>query len=1010
MRNSLTLIPILLVLTGISPLAIGADQAVAQLDGRFKSTIHPFLQTYCIQCHGNDQPEAGFNLNGYSSTAAVVRDGRRWSLLSDRLKAQEMPPHDAALHPSAEARRQAIAWFESLRDYETIQNAGDPGIVLARRLSNAELNYSIRDLTGVDIQPAREFPVDPGNTAGFDNSGETLVMSPAWVNKYLKAAHDVADYMYLKPEGFGFAPYSIVAETDRDKFCVQQIIDLYHQQDIEYADYFLAGWRFKNRAPLGEPSATLSDVAAESKVSAKYLATIWSTLEGTQEQVGPLVTLQTMWRGLPAGGANQLDAAKKACEAMSEYAFQVRKKVEPRFLNIVAGKLGSSAQPFLIWKDVQYATHRMAFDPQQLQVQGETKPATRPVVEPGTASPFGPGKTQLVNNDAGDPDLAVPAGERARYEAAFARFCRVFPDRFYMDQRGRNYFNTTRDRGRFLSAGFHSLMGYFRDDQPLYELILDDKQQKQLDEMWQEMDFVANANARMYTQFYANGSRQAGGNADSAPPETAGPQDEDVTSDVKIKLFEAKYLSQASGGDEVGIKAVKDYFGWINASIRATEKARIDAEPSHLKSLLDFAARAYRRPLTQEDKDGFLAYYRACRQKDGMDEEAAMRESIVSVLMSPNFCYRIDLTESDPLVVGAIHPLNDYELASRLSYFLWASLPDQELLAHAAAGDLHRPNVIAEQARRMVRDPRIRAMAVEFGGNWLDFRHFEELNTVDRERFTGFTNELRSAMFEEPIRFMLDVFQKNRSVLDLIYANDTFVNPVLARHYGMPVLSSGPNDWVQMKDASQYDRGGILPMAVFLTKNAPGLRTSPVKRGNWVVKNILGERIPPPPATVPELPQDEAKLDLPLRQLLARHRSDANCAMCHARFDSMGLIFEGFGPVGERREKDLAGRPIDASATFPIGRDGVAEDGTGVAGLRQYIRDHRQNDFLDNICGKLLAYALDRSLILSDDALIQDMHAKLAADDYRFDDMIESIVTSKQFLNKRGGEDLTDAH
>jgi hypothetical protein len=192
-------------------------------------------------------------------------------------------------------------------------------------------------------------------------------------------------------------------------------------------------------------------------------------------------------------------------------------------------------------------------------------------------------------------------------------------------------------------------------------------------------------------------------------------------------------------------------------------------------------------------------------------------------------------------------------------------------------------------------------------------------------------------------------------------------------------------------------------MAVFLTKNAPGLRTSPVKRGNWVVKNILGERIPPPPATVPELPKDEAKLDLPLRDMLAQHRADPNCAGCHARFDALGLVFEGFGPVGDRREKDLAGRPVDAKATFPGGGEG-----TGLAGLQQYIRDKRQNDFVDNLCGKLLAYALGRSLQVSDGPTIQEMRRKLAADGYRFDNLVDSIVTSRQFLTKRGRDDLAE--
>jgi hypothetical protein len=316
---------------------------------------------------------------------------------------------------------------------------------------------------------------------------------------------------------------------------------------------------------------------------------------------------------------------------------------------------------------------------------------------------------------------------------------------------------------------------------------------------------------------------------------------------------------------------------------------------------------------------------------------------------------------------------------------------------------LHKPKVIAAQAQRMLKDPRVRDLAIEFGGNWLDFRRFEEINTVDLTRFPDFTGDLKEAMFEEPVRFLTDVFQNNRSILDCLYANDTFVNPVLAKHYEMPALNVKSNDWVHIADASQYNRGGLLPMAAFLTKNAPGLRTSPVKRGNWVVKNVLGERIPPPPPVVPELPHDEAKMDLPLRDMLARHRADPNCAACHARFDSLGLVFEGFGPVGERREKDLAGHPVDASATFPGGSEGA-----GLVGLRQYIRDHRQNDFVQNFCGKLLAYSLDRSLIPSDDLMIQQMQKTLDANGNRFDSVIESIVTSPQFLNKRGREDLAE--
>jgi hypothetical protein len=323
-------------------------------------------------------------------------------------------------------------------------------------------------------------------------------------------------------------------------------------------------------------------------------------------------------------------------------------------------------------------------------------------------------------------------------------------------------------------------------------------------------------------------------------------------------------------------------------------------------------------------------------------------------------------------------------------------MPDEELLARALNGDLQKPDVLTGQARRMLKDNRARGLAVEFGANWLDFRRFEENNTVDRERFPSFNNDLRQAMFEEPVRFIEDVIRNDRSVLDLLYGNYTFVNPVLARHYGMPGISGDPGKWVRVDDAGQYGRGGVLPMAVFLTQNAPGLRTSPVKRGYWVVRRVLGETIPPPPATVPELPHDEAKLDLPLREMLAKHRESPACAGCHARFDSFGLAFEGYGPIGEKRSVDLAGRPVDTQAVFPGGSQHA-----GFEGVQAYIRDHRQNDFIDNLSRKLLAFALGRSLMLSDEPTIERMRTALAANGYGFAGLVETIVTSPQFVNQR---------
>jgi hypothetical protein len=296
----------------------------------------------------------------------------------------------------------------------------------------------------------------------------------------------------------------------------------------------------------------------------------------------------------------------------------------------------------------------------------------------------------------------------------------------------------------------------------------------------------------------------------------------------------------------------------------------------------------------------------------------------------------------------------------------------------------------------MLKDDRVRGLATEFTGNWLTFRHFEKNNSVDRERFPAFTNELREAMFQEPIRLIEDAIENNRPVLDLLYGNYTFVNPVLAKHYGIPDVKGDPKTWVKVDDANRYGRGGLLPMAVFLTQNSPGLRTSPVKRGNWVVQRLLGEVVPPPPPTVPELPHDEATAERPVRDMLAKHRENPLCSACHARIDSFGLPFEGYGPVGDVRTKDLAGRPVDTSATYPGG-----SVRNGVDGLRAFIREHRQNDFVENISRKLLAYALNRSLQLSDELVVDRMQAKAAAGEYRFQTLVETIVTSPQFLNRR---------
>ena len=997
------LLTALLIFGGIAMPMNAAAPPEGDPNRGFTQTVRPFLDAYCTRCHSGTTPAAQLDLKQYVSAQSVLDDFSRWSRVVARLSAKEMPPKSAN-QPSDQARQQVIDWVKTTWTAYARQHDGDPGVVLARRLSNAEYNYTIRDLTGVDLRPAREFPVDPANQAGFDNSGESLAMSPELLTKYLQAARSVANHMFLKADGFAFASNQMLVETDRDRYCIQQIVDFYDRQNTDYADYFRAAWTYKHRAVFGKPHATLADIAVENKVSAKYLGMIWRALE-MKDDVGPLAKLQTMWRALPVPGSDESDLVRDGANRMREFVVRMRIDTALTFASPMVKGLSVRTQPLMNWKNRQYATHRRDFDRDALRVEGEAPPI-EPVLPLGRdgkvvgyglvgLGPNGEDLTALKAHARAyasrteNADLVVPAGQRARYEAAFAKFSAIFPDAFYVRERGRFYPDESEDQGRLLSAGFHNVMGYTRDDTPLNELILDEKGHKELEALWDQFEFVADYTARTYVQFYFNQSGEVLGNG--AESGTLRPSDKEVTAEPVVLGFKASYLAKAAADDKsnpIAMQAIADHFDRVNATLRAIERERLDAEPRQLDALVTFASRASRRPLSRPERADLLAFYRLLREEKQLSHEEAMRDSIVSILMSPHFCYRLDLADG----------VSAYALANRLSYFLWSTMPDAELLARAAAGDLRKDTVLRAQIRRMLRDDRARGLATEFAGNWLDFRHFDESNTVDRQRFPSFTNELRQAMFEEPIRFIGDMIRNDRPVLDLLYGNYTFVNQVLSRHYGMPEVAGGSDEWVRVDNARDYQRGGLLPMAVFLTQNAPGLRTSPVKRGYWVARRVLGEVIPPPPAVVPELPNDEAKLDKPLRDALAHHRTNPACAACHARFDSFGLTLENYGPVGELRTNDLAGHPVDMQAVFPGGREG-----TGLSGLQAYIRANREKDYLDNLIRKLLVYALGRSLLLSDEPLIERMGARLASNGYRISALVETIVTSPQFLNRRTG-------
>jgi hypothetical protein len=337
--------------------------------------------------------------------------------------------------------------------------------------------------------------------------------------------------------------------------------------------------------------------------------------------------------------------------------------------------------------------------------------------------------------------------------------------------------------------------------------------------------------------------------------------------------------------------------------------------------------------------------------------------------------------------------LSGPELATRLSFFLWASLPDDELIRLGESGALRDPAVLRAQARRLLRDPRAAALATDFGAQVWGFADFARFTNPDAKRFPEFTPALRQAMLDEVTLFLADLFQHDRPLTALLDADYTFADAVLAKHYGAPV-PAGPGFTRVALPADQ--RGGLATMGLFLTKTSLPLRTSPVQRGVWLMEQLLGRHLPNPPANVPQLSEDDKNpAGENIRLQLERHRADPSCASCHDRIDPLGVALENFDPIGRWRVADRDGAPL---ATVATTHDGV--ELAGAAGLRRYLAA-RQAEFFRHFTRKLLGYALGRAAIPGDQALLDAMHAGLPSNGYAFSRLVDAIVTSPQFTTRR---------
>jgi cytochrome c551/c552 len=403
--------------------------------------------------------------------------------------------------------------------------------------------------------------------------------------------------------------------------------------------------------------------------------------------------------------------------------------------------------------------------------------------------------------------------------------------------------------------------------------------------------------------------------------------------------------------------------------------------------LAKLSRRAYRRPVTDADIKPLMAFYSQARAKGGF--EYGIQKAVEAILVSPDFLFRV---ESDS---PGVRPVSGVDLASRLSFFLWSSAPDEELLGLGISGKLAKREVLKQQVERMLDDPKSSALVTNFAGQWLFIRNLATVRP-DPVIFGDFDESLRFSMQRETELFFESIVRENRSALELLTANYTFLNERLAKHYGIPGIYGSQFRRVVLEDPH---RGGLLGQASLLTVTSPPNRTSVVQRGKWVLENLLGAPPPPAPPDVPPLDATtKGNLHLSLRAALEQHRADPGCAGCHAAMDPIGFALENYNGIGQWRTED-GGSQIDASGKLP--------DGTkfnGPSGLRETMTTSKREEFATTVAAKLLTYGLGRGLEYYDQPAVRTILRDSTAGGYRMRDMITAVVMSTPFQMRRSGQ------
>jgi len=981
----------------------------------------------CFDCHADGEVQGGIDLAALTAAPDVGKDFKAWQKVREVVEAGRMPPQEA--EPLAAGEREVLCGWIAPRIRLAIEaHAGDPGLVTLRRLTNAEYDATVRDLTGIDFGLARDFDPDGGGGEGFSNTGDVLFVSPRQFDRYLAAARSLADHASILPgSGIAFHAQRVGRrgpEQLRDQ--AEQAIYVWYQKaaaphvpgdgdDLREAEYLLACWKHRHRDLTGATS--LDALADAAGLSRPYLANWWAFLQADEPASRYLDLTRLAWRALPPPDPAAPEAVPEAVTVGTKVIQAERTSWYTVMPERYPGTTQRSQQdvdalhPYPLYADVSGRphVHLLAGD----AADGPEGDVVRLFDFKVTVGDQQDGYFDWLVARRQELEQAIaarPAG--AEPDAAMARdldAVRAVIDRFGKHPRGRaadprEIVAVAPEKITLpLPAGATKFRGQGRLD-------LEDPDIAQATSQWMATADDALGPTGVYADAFTVWPRH-GAKAGKAMHEfelmrQAFPATRDLrllgisqnfhgpNEHHRVYWLSDEQLLALVPEAERGRHAALMTDWSTTRHLKPWPELATDWDQRLLAHLDAFAARAWRGPLTEDERARLHAIYTTGLEAataagtEGGREQAA-REAVVAILSAPRFLFRVEEQRPGEERVSA------HELAARLSYFLWSSLPDDQLRQAAADGSLLEPERLTVEVKRMLADPKAEELAREFAAQWLRFRGFSAKAPPDRETYPELTPELQADMEREAVAFLADLIRSDRPLRELFTAGHTFLNERLAAHYGVPGVV-GPE--FRRVDVAAHGRGGLLGMGAVLASTSYPRRTSPVLRGNWVLSAVLGTPTPPPPPNIPPLDESPAA-GLGLRARLQAHRANAACAVCHDRIDPFGFALEGFDVLGRRRDFDDTGAPVDLVATLA---DGTTF--TGFDGLRDYLGRSRDVVTLQ-LCRKLLGYALGREVLPTDLPLLEDLRGRILAEDAGISAAVLGIVHSRQFQNRRDDPD-----